>query len=387
MHLHELDFDFSQELIAQQPVEPRDSCRLMHLSGNGDVSHRRFSDLAGLLRPGDTLVFNDSRVLPARMEARKPTGGRVELLFLRPLGAAPLSAWVSGENASPGLLPGDVPSPPGEQWEVLARPSHRLRAGSSLLLPGGEELILRALLGEGRWVVEGPPFLSLLQTMENHGKLPLPPYIKAYPADPTKYQTVYAAQPGSAAAPTAGLHFTPGLLDHLERAGVRSAYVTLHVGLDTFLPIREETVEEHRIHCEAYSVSREGLAALHRTRTEGGRLVAVGTTATRVLETLAAQGVLDDPSAVVCPRDERLEGATEIFITPGYRFKAVDVLLTNFHLPRSTVLALVMAFAGPKHLRAAYRQAIELRYRFFSFGDAMLVEPGDHVGEGREEGA
>ncbi len=359
MHLTELDFDFPEELIAQKPVEPRDSCRLMYLPAEGLLQHGHFFDLPGLLRRGDTVVFNDSRVLPARVEAQKPTGGRVELLFLRPVPAA-----------GPGAGGRSV-----ESWEVLARPSHRLREGGRLLLTGGEEVVLRSLLGDGRWVVQGTSFAPMVDLMEKYGRLPLPPYIKDYSGDPGAYQTVYALPPGSAAAPTAGLHFTPEVMNTLESQGIGSVYVTLHVGLDTFQPIREENVEQHRIHRETYTVSREALAALRAARVGAGRLVAVGTTAARVLETLAASGVLDHaPQPGSAGSEETVSGSTEIFITPGHRFQAVDVLLTNFHLPRSTVLALVMAFAGQDRIRDAYRQAIELRYRFFSFGDAMLIE-------------
>jgi S-adenosylmethionine:tRNA ribosyltransferase-isomerase len=349
MRLDELDFDFPEGLIAQHPVEPRDSCRLMCVMADGERRHMVFSDLPGLLRPGDALVFNDSRVLPARLRAHKPTGGSVELLFLRPA---------------------DVPTvAEGEPWEVLARPSHRLRPDGELLLVGGERLMVRSPLGEGRWVVEGPPHRSLVAIMEARGELPLPPYIKTYPDEPSAYQTVYASVPGSAAAPTAGLHFTPGLLARLEQAGVRSAYVTLHVGLDTFQPIRESVVEEHRIHRESYSVRGEALQTIRAALDSGNRLVAVGTTATRVLETLARTGALDSPG-----QEGPICGSTDIFITPGYSFRAVDVLLTNFHLPRSTVLALTMAFAGMERLRQAYAEAIASGYRFFSFGDAMLIE-------------
>ena len=351
MRLEELDFDVPEELIAQEPLVPRDSCRLLHLTADGQRHHRPFSSLPDILRPGDTLVFNDSRVLPARIEGRRATGGRVELLFLRPTGDD------SGR---------------GERWEALARPSHRLRTGEEVSLPGGEALRLDTRMGEGRWVVEGPPSRSLVTLMEEHGRLPLPPYIKSYPAEPGSYQTVYAATPGSAAAPTAGLHFTPELLKRLEDAGVGSAYVTLHVGLDTFQPIRERTVEHHRIHREAFSVSAEALRTIRAARASGPRLVAVGTTATRVLETLAALGALDQTSAM-----DQVSGSTDIYITPGYRFRAVDVLLTNFHLPRSTVLALTMAFVGVERLRRAYAEAIAEGYRFFSFGDAMLAETRD----------
>jgi S-adenosylmethionine:tRNA ribosyltransferase-isomerase len=351
MRLEELDFDIPEGLIAQEPAVPRDSCRLLHITRDGCLRHRVFSALPEVLRPGDTLVFNDSRVLPARVEGRRTTGGKVELLFLRPTGE------FSGA---------------GERWEALARPSHRLRIGEEISLPGGHALRLHARVGEGRWVVEGPPAASLVTIMEECGRLPLPPYIKRYPAEPSSYQTVYACSPGSAAAPTAGLHFTRELLERLQEVGVGAAYVTLHVGLDTFQPIREEWVEEHKIHREAFSVSAETLDSIRSTRAAGGRLVAVGTTATRVLETLAGQGLLDGDSPVQPVRD-----STDIYITPGYEFRAVDLLLTNFHLPRSTVLALTMAFVGVERLRRAYAEAIALGYRFFSFGDAMLAEaPG-----------
>ncbi|OFW57177.1 MAG: tRNA preQ1(34) S-adenosylmethionine ribosyltransferase-isomerase QueA [Actinobacteria bacterium RBG_16_64_13] len=356
MRLEELDFAIPRELIAQQPVEPRDSCRLMHLAEGGERRHLVFADLPRLLGRGDTVVFNDSRVLQARVQAQKPSGGAVELLFLRP-----------GADAD-GTL--GTKRPESECWEVLARPSHRLRSGGELLLPGGERLQLLAHLGEGRWLVIAPPGCSLVETMEAYGRLPLPPYIKTYPDEPSAYQTVYASVLGSAAAPTAGLHFTPHLLHSLREAGVKAAYVTLHVGLDTFQPIREAVVEEHRIHRETYSVSSENLNIVREALGSDGRLVAVGTTAARVLETLAQKGV---PTAHV---EGPITGSTDIFITPGHRFRAVDVLLTNLHLPRSSVLALTMAFAGAERLREAYAEAIAMRYRFFSFGDAMLIEGG-----------
>ena len=382
MLLEELDFHIPEDLIAQHPVEPRDSCRLMFLRGGGGHPHHVFSELPDLLRPGDTLVFNDSRVLPARVHVRKPSGGNVELLFLRR----------PSEDAEARAVP-DVG---GECWEVLARPSHRLKVGGELVAPGGERLQLRALLGEGRWIVEGPPDGSLLDMMEEWGLMPLPPYIKTYPEEPSSYQTVYASVPGSAAAPTAGLHFTPALLERLNNAGIGTAYVTLHVGLDTFQPIRERTVEDHRIHREVYSVSREALDSIRAARRVGGRLVAVGTTATRVLETLAQRGALDEATATPelaqagargVSAGRGANGSTQIFITPGYRFLAVDALLTNFHLPRSSVLALTMAFAGRDRLLEAYTEAIRMGYRFFSFGDAMLIEPSStREPNGRREG-
>ncbi len=369
MRIEELDFHIPQRLIAQSPAEPRDSCRLMFLPGSGARRHHVFRELPDLLRAGDTLVLNDSRVLPARMHVRKPSGGSVEFLFLRRLPDA-----MESRPAPHG----------GESWEVLARPSHRLRVGGELVAPGGERLLLRALLGEGRWIVEGEPDVSLLAVMEEWGLMPLPPYIKSYPEKPSSYQTVYASEPGSAAAPTAGLHFTPALLQDLAAAGVASAHVTLHVGLDTFQPIREATVEEHRIHREMYSVGPQALTTIRHARRNGARLVAVGTTATRVLETLAAEGALDTAAERQAPAEANagagtgvngISGSTQIFITPGHRFRAVDVLLTNFHLPRSSVLALTMAFAGRERLLEAYNEAVGLGYRFFSFGDATLIEP------------
>jgi S-adenosylmethionine:tRNA ribosyltransferase-isomerase len=222
-----------------------------------------------------------------------------------------------------------------------------------------------------------------VELMELYGRLPLPPYVQTYPEEPSVYQTVYASVPGSAAAPTAGLHFTSGLLERLAAEGIRTAWVTLHVGLDTFLPIREDIVEHHRIHTESYAVPAKTSEMIRATRAEGGRIIAVGTTVTRVLETLAQAGALDDAGPHTA-----VSGSTAIYITPGYEFKAVDALLTNFHLPRSTVLALTMAFAGIDRLRAAYMEAIDMGYRFFSFGDAMLIDRATvdaaHRGSGRE---
>lgn len=368
MRLEDLDFAFPEELIAQHPAEPRDSCRLMHLRGDGSHVHQRFDGLPLCLLAGDTLVFNDSKVLPARMRAHKASGGRVELLFLHPSKRC-FSRAVGGPTAQVASLPS------GEVWEVLARPSHRLKPGMSLSLEGGEAVLLTESLGEGRWEVQAPPQVSLVALMEEHGALPLPPYIRENPDDPDSYQTVYANTLGSAAAPTAGLHFTPGLLETLAKSGVGSAFVTLHVGLDTFQPIREEQVESHRIHRETYAVTASNLEVIRAARSRGGRLVAVGTTATRVLETIAKAGLIGERGdASGSHIAEDIFGETQIFITPGYRFLAVDALLTNFHLPRSSVLALTMAFAGPERLRAAYGEAIALRYRFFSFGDAMLID-------------
>lgn len=311
--------------------------------GTGRLEHRIFRELPRLLRPGDVLVINTSRVLPARVYARKPTGGEVELLFLRPLDA------------------------PQHLWEALGRPSRRLHPGLALTLAGGEVLRVRDPLGEGRWVVEAET-QSVLDLLERHGELPLPPYVTHPPADRELYQTVYAEDPGSAAAPTAGLHFTAELLDQLLEAGIEVADVSLHVGLDTFRPISEPSVEAHPMHAEAYRVTSAAAELLDRARGEGRRLVAVGTTAVRVLETLYADS---SPGGT---HTGPVSGSTRLFVTPGYRFRAVDALITNFHLPRTSLLALVMAFAGVDPVRRAYAEAVARRYRFFSFGDAMLLQ-------------
>ena len=308
-----LDYDLPQELIAQRPADRRDESRLLvYERATGDVRHRRFSELPEEVAPNELVVVNETRVIPARLQLRRPGGGEAEVLLL--------------ERAGPDGV-----------WEGLARPSRRLRPGQRL---GPVELL--EPLGDGRWLlrVEGEPA----------GETPLPPYITEPLEDAERYQTVYAQEAGSAAAPTAGLHFTPELLARLD-----VERVTLHVGLDTFRPVETETLEEHTIHSERYSVEP---GAWERIRA-AERVLAVGTTTVRVLETLASDTVL--------------QGRTRLFITPGYEFKRVDSLLTNFHLPRSTLLALVMAFAGIEETRRLYELAIEERYRFYSFGDAMLI--------------
>src|SRR4051812_27030444 len=310
MKLSELDYSLPPELIAQRPLECRDDSRLLvYDRASGDVRHRRFSELTEELEPDELVVVNDTRVIPARIRIERPRG---EVLLLER----------TGED---GL------------WEGLARPTRRLRAGRRY---GPVELVEH--LGEGRWLLrlDGDP----------NGEMPLPPYITEELADPERYQTVYAAEEGSAAAPTAGLHFTPELLARLdvERG-------TLHVGLDTFRPLATPTLEEHRIHGERYEVRPE----VFRRLRDAERVLAVGTTTVRVLETLA--------------RGATLSGRTDLFVTPGFEFRRVDHLLTNFHLPRSTLLALVMAFAGVEEVRGLYALAVEERYRFYSFGDAMLI--------------
>jgi S-adenosylmethionine:tRNA ribosyltransferase-isomerase len=307
-----LDYDLPAELIAQRPADPRDSSRLLvYERGVGEVRHRRFRELPEELTRGELVVVNDSRVIPARLRPQRPGGGAAEVLLLEP--------------AEDGL------------WEALARPSARLRAGSRL---GAVELV--ETLGGGRWLVR--------LHGESAGEAPLPPYITEALDDPERYQTVYARDPGSAAAPTAGLHFTPELLARLD-----VERVTLHVGLDTFRPLTAPTLEEHELHGERYSVEP---AAWHRIRS-APHVLAAGTTSVRVLESLA--------------RGAPLSGRTDLFVTPGFEFRRVDALLTNFHLPRTTLLALVMAFAGVEETRELYRIAIAEGYRFYSFGDAMLV--------------
>lgn len=324
----ELDYELPEALIAQRPADPRDSSRLMVVDATkGTIEHRVFRDLPALLRAGDALVLNETKVIPARLQARKPTGGAVELLFLRDLGGA---------------------------WEVMARPSKRLKPGM-MLTAGRTELRMVEDLGDGRWSVAAPDVPGLL---DRHGRMPLPPYIRATPEAEGSYQTVYAREPGSAAAPTAGFHFTREVLDGVERSGAKVARVTLHVGTGTFLPVRTERLEEHEMHAEHYSVPEEAAGVV-----EGAdRVVAAGTTVARTLETWAATG--------------EASGESRLFVYPGYGWRAVDVLLTNFHLPRSTLLAMVMSFGGRKLVREAYRTAVEERYRFYSFGDAMLVLNG-----------
>jgi S-adenosylmethionine:tRNA ribosyltransferase-isomerase len=313
MDTSELDYELPPELIAQRPLERRDSSRLLvYERATGDVRHRRFDELPDEIGGGTLTVVNDTRVLPARLRLRRPGGGEAEVLLLERLGADGL-------------------------WEGLARPSRRLKAGQRL---GPVELL--EPLGDGRWRLrlEGEP----------SGEAPLPPYISGRLEDPERYQTVYAGHEGSAAAPTAGLHFTPEVLARLvvER-------VTLHVGLDTFRPVSAESLAEHELHSERYEVAPEAWERIRGAE----RVLAIGTTTVRVLETLAGGGPLT--------------GRTDLFVTPGFEFRRVNALVTNFHLPRSTLLALVMAFAGVEETRHLYRLAIEERYRFYSFGDAMLV--------------
>ena len=338
------DFDYSlpPELIAQTPIEPRDHSRLMVLYRNlNSVQHRRFCELPEYLQSGDVLVFNDTRVIPARLEARKETGAKLELLLLQ------------------RLRP--------NTWQALVRPAKRVTVGTRLaVLPGDNKNVAAVFadvleVGDGGIRVLAFSNESQLPAL---GTVPLPPYIHETLSDPERYQTVYARVEGSAAAPTAGLHFTPALIDSLKARGVQCVFVTLHVGLDTFQPVREEDPERHLIHREFGIVSAETLAQIQQAKTEGRRVICVGTTAMRLVEASAQAGGVVEGG---------FSGWVDLFILPGYEFRVADAMITNFHLPRTTLIMLVSAFAGRDFILDAYAQAIEQRYRFYSFGDAMLI--------------
>ncbi len=354
-NISDFDYDLPRELIAQTPIEPRDASRLLVVNrATSSLSHRHFRDLGDYLRPGDLLIANQSRVIPARLLGRRAeTGGVVELLLL---------------VERPDLGP--------DTWETLARPGRRLREGSRVHFgpenhPASLQAeILRRTEADGRIVrftvsqnLESRP--SVRELIDQFGRMPLPPYIHETLADPERYQTVYSRISGSAAAPTAGLHFTPELLDRLRGQGVRVGFVTLHVGLDTFRPVEVEDFREHKIHSEEIDLDGSTAELISRTRHDGGRVIAVGTTAVRVLESVA-----DLHEGQALP----YHGSTRLYITPGYRFRLVDAMITNFHLPRSTLLLLVSAFATKYLMERAYQEAIRERYRFFSFGDAMLIQ-------------
>jgi S-adenosylmethionine:tRNA ribosyltransferase-isomerase len=356
MKTSDFDYVLPPERIAQTPVEPRDHARLLVLErATGAIHHRHCYDLPEYLRPGDVLVLNDTRVLRARLRGRKETGGRVELLLLR--------------RREPGL------------WEALVG-GRGLKPGRRLLLTAAADRTVEATivaeLPDGQRLVQLDPALEA--HLEEWGEMPLPPYIHTPPADPERYQTVFARRLGSVAAPTAGLHFTPELLLRLREQGVQIAYITLHVGLDTFRPVQTEDPQEHKLHREWLEVSAETARIVNETRLHGGRIVAVGTTCVRALETAAKAALGLAPNEPV-PDDRACgwqtivawSGETDLFILPGHRFRAVDALMTNFHLPRSTLLMLVAAFAGRERTLNAYHEAIAQGYRFYSFGDAMLI--------------
>ena len=340
MKTHDFYFDLPEELIAQTPLEKRDNSRLMTLDKKtGEWTHRHFYDLPELLLPGDCLIMNDSRVLPARLLGhRLPGGGACEVLLL--------------------IDRGD------KTWECLVRPGRRMRKGTKLSFGDG------ALTGEVAEELEGGNRLVrfdyegiFLELLERLGKMPLPPYIKAELQDQERYQTVYSRVNGSAAAPTAGLHFTKELLAEIASKGIGLGYVTLHVGLGTFRPVKEEDITDHDMHSEYCVIPHETADLINRTRESGGRVICVGTTSCRTLESWAAEDGHVEAKA----------GWTNIFIYPGYRFKVMDGLITNFHLPESTLIMLVSALAGREHVLAAYEEAVRQRYRFFSFGDAMFI--------------
>ena len=333
-------YDLPQELIAQTPIEKRDTSRLMTLNrATGEVGHHHFYELPDFLRPGDCLILNDSRVLPARLLGQRlPGGGACEVLLLTDKG--------------------------DKTWECLVRPGRKMRTGAKLSFGNGE--LTAEVVGEiegGNRLVRFDYGGIFLEVLEHLGKMPLPPYIKEELQDKERYQTVYSKVLGSAAAPTAGLHFTPELLEKIAAKGVGVGYVTLHVGLGTFRPVKEEEITDHEMHSEFCTVPPETAELINRTKANGGRVICVGTTSCRTLESWAAEDGHMEAKA----------GWTDIFIYPGYRFKVMDALVTNFHLPESTLIMLVSAFAGREHTLAAYEAAVKEHYRFFSFGDAMFL--------------
>lgn len=332
-------FDLPPELIAQTPIEKRDASRLLVLDKRtGETQHRHFYELVDLLNSGDCLVLNNSRVLPARLIGHRPTGGACEVLLLTD----------KGDNV----------------WECLVRPGRKLKPGAQVIFGDGQlTAVVEAEIEDGKRLVRFQYEGIFLEILEQLGKMPLPPYIKEELQDQERYQTVYSKVNGSAAAPTAGLHFTPELMQKIEEKGVKLCYVTLHVGLGTFRPVKADDILDHEMHSEFCIIPQETADVINETKKNGGRVICVGTTSCRTIESFAAEdGTLRECS-----------GWTNIFIYPGYRFKVLDCLVTNFHLPESTLVMLVSALAGREHVLEAYRQAIELRYRFFSFGDAMFI--------------
>ena len=339
MKTHDFWYHLPEELIAQTPLQQRDASRLLVLDRrSGETAHRHFYDVLEYLQPGDCLVMNDSRVLPARLLGNRPTGGAAELLLLKDLG--------------------------DKKWECLAKPGRKLQVGQQVIFGDGQlTATITDVLPDGNRVVAFHYEGIFLEVLEQLGKMPLPPYIKAELQDQERYQTVYSKEVGSAAAPTAGLHFTKELLKAAEEKGISTAFVTLHVGLGTFRPVKADEITDHHMHSELCMMSAETAEILNKTRQNGGRIICVGTTSCRTLESL----VNDD--GTFCEKSKW----TEIFIYPGYQFKAMDGLITNFHLPESTLVMLVSAFAGRENVLNAYEQAVNERYRFFSFGDAMCI--------------
>ena len=339
MKTSDFNYDLPQELIAQTPLDRRDGSRLMTLDKTtGEIGHHHFYDLPPCLRPGDCLVLNNSRVLPARLIGHRPTGGAVEILLLVDKG--------------------------GDVWECLVRPGKKLREGARVTFGEGQlQAEVQEVLPDGNRLVHFEYKGIFLEVLEELGRMPLPPYIKAELKDQERYQTVYSKVVGSAAAPTAGLHFTPELLEQIETMGVKLCYVTLHVGLGTFRPVKEDEITEHEMHSEYCVIPRETADIINETKKNGGRVICVGTTSCRTLESWAAEDGTMTATG----------GWTNIFIYPGYRFKVMDALVTNFHLPESTLIMLVSALAGREHVLNAYNEAVREKYRFFSFGDAMFI--------------
>ncbi len=341
MKLEDFDYYLPEELIAQQPLPQRDASRLLVLQrSSGEVSHQLFSDLVGYLCPGDLLVLNDAKVIPARLQGKKSlSGGKVELVLTMPLA-----------------------NPLGNNWRCIGQASKPIRPGMKLDFQGLSAEVL-ASFGGGAYEVRffSEDFMSDLARV---GSVPLPPYIRREPdrVDCSRYQTVFAARLGAAAAPTAGFHFTESILKEIARKEVEIAFITLYVGAGTFLPIRVENIEQHKMHAEKYEITTEAAQAVKRARARKGRVIAVGTTSARALESAWKEGEI-----------QAGEGVSELFVYPGYQFRAVDALITNFHLPKSTLLLLVSAFASCDQIRAAYREAVRGHYRFFSYGDAMLI--------------
>lgn len=340
MNLHEFYYDLPEELIAQEPLKNRDQSRLMILNRlTGEIKHDIFKNIISYLNPNDVLVLNDTKVIPARLiGVREDTDGKIEFVLLKRLSS--------------------------DEWEILVKPGRRAKIGSKFIFGNGElkaEVISNTDVGGRivRFSYEG----IFEEVLDKLGEMPVPPYIKKKLEDKNMYQTVYAKHEGSAAAPTAGLHFTNKLLDDIRKYGVKTVFVTLHVGLGTFRPVKEEIIENHKMHSEFYTVTEEAAQAINNARKSGGRIISVGTTSTRTLETVADEnGIIHAGS-----------GWTDIFIYPGYKYKAIDGIITNFHLPESTLIMMISAFAGKEDVMNAYKIAIENKYRFYSFGDAMLI--------------
>ncbi|MBR4150959.1 MAG: tRNA preQ1(34) S-adenosylmethionine ribosyltransferase-isomerase QueA [Firmicutes bacterium] len=343
MNVSDFDYELPKELIAQQPSDTRDGCRLLVIHrDSGELEHKRFYDILNYVNPGDCLVFNDSRVIPARIfGVKEGTGAAIEFLLSKRL--------------------------EGDTWETLVRPGRRLHVGDRVVFGDGKLFAeIKGYGDEGTRIVDFTYDGVFMEVLDELGSMPLPPYIEraADDSDKDRYQNVYAKNDGSVACATAGLHWTPELIADAEAKGVKTAYVTLHVGIGTFRPVKAEKVEDHHMHFEEYTVSEEAARIVNEARAAGGRIISVGTTACRTMESS-------------CTDDGKLiarSGSTGIFIYPGYRFKMVDALITNFHLPKSTLLMLVSALYDREHMLAAYREAVEQRYRFFSYGDAMLIE-------------